>query len=89
MKLVAGLGLDQVAVVEELEHRLLVGNVTEVGREHRIEGLRDQPLDIAETLDDARGPLVVDVNDHRQGERRLVGILRHQVDRFQALVVAV
>ena len=33
--------------------------------------------------------LVVDVHDHRQRQHRLVGVLGHQVDRPQALVVAV
>ena len=88
-QLLARLGLDGVALVQQLQHRLLVGHVAEVGAEHRVERLRDQLLDVAEALDDARGLLVVDVDDHRQRQHRLVGVLGHQVDGAQALVVAV
>ena len=51
--------------------------------------MRDELLHVAEPLDDARGFLVVDVHDHRQRQQRLVGVLGDQVDRSQALVVAV
>ena len=88
-QLLARLVLDRVALLQELEHRPLVGHVAEVGREHRVERLGDQLLDVAEPLDDARRLLVVDVHDHRERQRRLVGVLGHQVDRPQALVVAV
>ena len=88
-QLLARLGLDRVALVQQLQHRLLVGDVAEVGAEHRVERLRDQLLDVAEALDDARRLLVVDVDDHRQRQQRLVGVLGHQVDRAQAFVVAV
>ena len=88
-RILAGLGLDPVAVVEELEHRLLVGDVAEVGGEHRVECLRDEPLDVAESLDHARGTLVVDVDHHRERQGGLVGVTRHQFDALQALVVAV
>ena len=59
------------------------------GAEHRVERLRDQLLDVAEPLDDARGLLVVDVDDDRERQGRLVGVLGDQVDRPQALVIAV
>ena len=88
-QLVAGLVLDRVAVLEQLEHRPLVGHVAEVGAQHRVERLGDQLLDVAEALDDVRGLLIVDVDDDRQRQGRLVGILGHQVDRAQAFVVAV
>ena len=70
------------------QHRPLVGHVAEVGAEHRVEGLRDQLLDVAEPLDHPRGLLVVDVHDHRERQRRLVGVLGDEVDRAEALVVA-
>ena len=68
--------------------RVLLADVLEVGAQHRVERLGDQLLDVAEALDDLRGLLVVDVDDHRQRQHRLVGVLGHQVDG-EALVVAV
>ena len=73
-QLLAGLVLNHVAVVQQLQHRLLVGDVAEVRAEHRVERLRDQLLHVAEPLDHARRPLVVDVHDDRQRQQRLVGV---------------
>ena len=53
--------------LQQFEHRLLVGHVAEVRREHWIERLRDQFFHIAETLDHARGLLIVDVDDDESG----------------------
>ena len=83
------LALDHVALVQQSEHRLFVSDIPEVGRQQRIERLRDQLLHVTEPLNDARCTLVVDVNDDRQRQRRLVGIPRDEVDRTQVLVVAV
>ena len=65
-----------------------MGHVTEISAEHRVERLRDQLLDIPESLDDIRRLLIVDVHDDRQRQARLVRVLRDQVDRTQAFVVA-
>ena len=46
--------------------------------DHRVERLLDQPLDVAEALDDERRLAVVDVHDHRQRQRRLEGVLGDQ-----------
>ena len=87
-ELVARLLLDFVALVEQLEHRLFVGDVAEIRAEHRVERLRDELLHVAETLDHARRPLVVDMHDHRQRQQRLVRVPRDQIDRLQAFIVA-
>ena len=63
-------------------------HVAEEGREHRIEGLRDQPLHVAESLNDAGGPLIIDVDDDRERQEWFVGVFGHQVDRVQTFVVA-
>src|SRR5262249_14749404 len=60
----ASLVLNLVALMQELEHRLLVRYVAEEGREHRVERLRDEPLDVSEALNDARRSLIVDMYDH-------------------------
>ena len=64
LQLIAGFLLDLVPFVQQPEHRLGVGDVAEVRAEHRVECLRDQLLHVAEALNDARRPLVVDVHDH-------------------------
>ena len=74
--------------MQQLEHRLGVGDVAEERAQHRVERLRDQLLHVAEALNHARRTLVVDVHDDRQRQQRLVRVLRHQVDRLQTLVVA-
>ena len=87
-QLVARLALNRVAILEQLEHRALVGHVAEIGAEHRVEGLGDQLLDVAEPLDHVRGLLIVDMDDDRQRQGRFIGVLGDQVDRAQAFVVA-
>ena len=86
-QLLAGLALDAVPFLQQLQHGLLVGHVAEVSAQERVEGLRDQFLDVAEALDDAGRFLIVDVHHHGQGQHRLIGVLGHQVDGAQALVV--
>jgi hypothetical protein len=88
-QLLARLLLDGVAHVQQLQHGFLMGDVAEIGAEHRVLRLRDQLFDVAETLDDAGRLLVVDVDDYRQGQHRLVSVLGHQVDGAQAFVVTV
>ncbi len=83
-----GFGLDHVTIVQQFQHRLAMGDVAEVGRQQRIECLRNQSLHVAKSLNHVRGPLVVDVHDHRQGQPRFERIASHQVDRPQAFVVA-
>ena len=65
----AGLGLDGVALVEQLQHRLLMGDVSKGCAEHRVNGLRDELVHIPKPLDHAWGALVVDVDDHGQRQR--------------------
>ena len=83
----AGLDLNCVALMQEFQHRAAMRDVAEVRAEHRIERLCDQLFHIAESLNDARSFLVVDVDDDGQRQHRLVGVFRHEVDGFQALVV--
>ena len=64
-----------------------MGHVAEIGAEHRVERLGDEFFHVAETLDDAGGALVVDVNDDAEGQQRLVGVLGHEVDAAEAFVV--
>src|SRR6185312_9644007 len=81
-----GFRLNLVALVQQLQHRLLVGDVAKVRAEHRIDGLRDELLDVAESLDDARRPLVIDVNDHRERQERFVSIAGDEIDGTEPFV---
>ena len=56
--------------------------------DHRVERLLDEPLDVAEALDDERRLAVVDVHDDRERQRRLERVLRDQRDLGQVLVEA-
>ena len=55
-------------------------DVLEVGRDHRVERLLDQALDVAEALHDQRRLHVVDVHHHRERQQRLEGVLGDQAD---------
>ena len=87
-QLAAGLVLDRISVLQQLEHGPLVGHVAEIRAEHRVERLRDQFLDVPEPLNDVGRFLIVDVHDDRERQARLVRVLRDQVDRTEAFVVA-
>ena len=82
-----GFGLYVVAHVQQLKHRLLMRHIAEEGTEHRVERLRDETFHVAEALDHRRRLLVVDMHDHAQREQRFIGILGHQVDRIEAVIV--
>jgi hypothetical protein len=62
-QLLAGFVLDHLPFVQQLEHRLCVGDVAEERAEHRVERLRNEFFDIPKPLDDAGRPLVVYVHD--------------------------
>ena len=81
--------LDRAAVLDELDERARLADVLEVRRDHRVERLLDEPLDVAEALDDERRLAVVDVHDDRERERRLEGVLGDQRDLGEVLVEAV
>ena len=78
--------LDLAAVLQELDQRAGLADVLEVGRDHRVERLLDQPLDVAEALDDQRRLAVVDVHHHRQRQGRLEGVLGDQRHLGEVLV---
>ena len=88
LHLLAGLLLDGAALLHQLDQRARLADVLEVGRDHRVERLFDQLLDVAEALDHQRGLLVVDVDHHRERQRGLEGILGDQRDLGQVLVKA-
>ncbi len=74
------------AVLQQLDQGAGLADVLEVGRDHRVEGLLDQLLDVAEALDDQRRLAVVDVHHHRHRQGRLEGVLGDQADLGQILV---
>lgn len=63
-----------------------VPDVLEVGRDHGVERLLDELLHIAEALDDQRRLAVVDMDDHRERQERLEGVLGDQRDLGKVLV---
>ena len=75
--------------MQQLDQRARLTDVLEVGGDHRVERLLDEPLDVAEPLDDERRLAIVDVHHHGQGQRGLEGVLRDQRDFGQVLVVLV
>ena len=85
----AGLLLNVAALLQELNERARLGNVLEVRRHHRVECLLDQAFDVAESLDDERGFLIVDVNHHRKRQGRLERILGDERDFGQVLIKVV
>jgi len=80
LHLLAGLPLDLVSLVNELDQRAGLTNVLEVSRHHRVEGLLHQFLDVPKALDHQRGFLIVDVNDNRKRQRWLERVLGDQRD---------
>ena len=87
--LLAGLLLDGAAILDQLDQRARLADVLEVGRDHRVERLFHQALDIAKALDHQRSLLIVDVDHHRQRQGGLKGILGDQRDLAQVLVETV
>ena len=63
---VGRLPLDVAALLQELDQRLGLGDILEIGRDHRVERLLDQALDVAEPLHDQRRLHVVDMHDDRR-----------------------
>jgi hypothetical protein len=61
-------------------------DVLEECADHRIEGLLDQLLHIAEALDDHRRLLVVDMHHHRERQRRLERVPGDQRDFRKVLI---
>ncbi len=89
LHLLAGELLDGAALLQKLDQRAGLADVLEVGRNHRVEGLFDQLLDVAEALDHQRGLLIVDVDHHRKRQGRLEGILGDERDLRQVFIIVV
>jgi hypothetical protein len=67
--------LDDTALLDKLNEGANLSYIFKVRGHHRVKGLFDQPLDIAESLDNERRLTVVDMHDDRERERRLEGVL--------------
>jgi hypothetical protein len=78
--------LDFAAILQQLDQGLRLPDVLEVGRYHRVQGLLDKSLDVAEPLDDQRRLSVVDVHHDRQGQGRLKGVAGDQRHLGQILI---
>jgi len=74
---------------EQLEHARGLRDVAEIGGEDGVEGLRDEPAHVAETLHHARRFFIVNVQHEGEREKRLVTVGGDERDAGELLVVAV
>ncbi len=78
LHLSAGNALDLVAVLHQLDQGARLADVLEIRRDHRVQRLLDQLFDITKALHHQWGFLVVDMDDHRQRQGWLKGVLGDQ-----------
>ncbi len=83
-----GTALDVLTAGEQVEHARGLRDVAEVRGEDGVERLCDEAADIAETLDDARGLFIVDVEHEREREEGLVAVRGDERDAREVFVVA-
>jgi hypothetical protein len=86
LHLLARLALDRAAVLQQLDQGAGLADVLEIGADHRVQGLLDQLLDVAEPLDDQRRLAVVDVDHDRDRQGRLERVAGDQRHLGQVLV---
>ena len=86
LHLKAGLLLNGAAFLQELNECARLTDVLEVSRNHRVEGLFHQFFDITKPLDNERGFLIINVDDHRKRQGRLERILGDERDFGQVLI---
>ncbi len=60
------MGLDLIPLLNDLDQRLGLANIFEIGGDHRIQRLIDKHFYIAEPLNDQRRLFVVDMHHDRQ-----------------------
>ena len=84
--LLARFALDIATLLQKLDQRLGLGDILEVGRNHRIERLFDEPLDVTETLHHERRLHIVDMHDDGERQHRFERILGDQRHFRQVLV---
>ncbi len=88
-ELLGGPALNVLAMGQQVQHVRGLSHIPEIGCQDRVQRLRDQASNISESLDHAGRFLVVDVQDERQRQHRLISVGRDQLDADQILVVLV
>ena len=78
--------LDLAALLDELDKGPLLSDVLEVCRDHGVQGLLHQFLDVTEPLDDTGRLPVIDVDHHGKREGGFEGILGDEVNSHEVLV---
>ncbi|MPM51626.1 hypothetical protein SDC9_98376 [bioreactor metagenome] len=79
----AGRGvLNLVSLLNQLNEGFGLAYVFKIRRNHGIQRLVNQHLDVAEPLNDQRRFFIINVHDHRQRQGRLEGVLGNQADLF-------